>query len=347
MPLAMHALDAFDKATANEEIAAYACIERMYDAPMTPDRPRRRPLLLAGLRGFEAAARHLSFTLAASELSLTQSSISRQIAALEAQLGRPLFERRTRALELTVIGERLYASVRQALLAIDRTVDEIRGDGGSPRVTVTTFASFASLWLVPRLAEFQREHPGIDIRIDASDRMSDLETDEVDVAVRWLRPGAPVPTDALLLQTEETTPAVAPRLLASLRVKLREPRDLGKLPILAMDETLPSAPYSSWGRWCEFAGVAPFDGAARLYFTYVDQSVQAAVRGQGVALVRTPFLDDLIASGDLVTPFPQLRMATGYRYFLIVNRKRAGVAHVAAFRNWVVAEFARGPHRLT
>jgi DNA-binding transcriptional LysR family regulator len=119
------------------------------------------------------------------------------------------------------------------------------------------------------------------------------------------------------------------------------------LPILAMDESVPSAPYSSWARWCEHAKIPPFDGAARLYFTYVDQSVQAAVRGQGVALVRTPFVDDLVASGDLVTPFPHLRMPTGYRYFLIVNHKRIAVSHVVAFRDWIVAEFQRGPHRLT
>lgn len=313
-----------------------------------PPRPRRRrPIALAALRGFDAAARHLSFTLAATELNLTQSSISRQIAALERQVGRALFERRTRALELTAAGERLYAAVRQALLAVDRTVDEIRGEGGTPRVTITTYASFASLWLVPRLPDFQRAHPGIDIRIDASDRMVDLETDDVDLAIRWLRPGAPVPTDATLLQTEESTPALSPRLLAAQNMMLREPGDLAMLPILAMDESVPSAPYSSWARWCEHAKVPPFDGAARLYFTYVDQSVQAAVRGQGVALVRTPFVDDLVASGDLVTPFPHLRMPTGYRYFLIVNRKRIAVSHVVAFRDWIVAEFQRGPHRLT
>jgi DNA-binding transcriptional LysR family regulator len=114
-----------------------------------------------------------------------------------------------------------------------------------------------------------------------------------------------------------------------------------------MDETVPSAPYSGWARWCEFAAIAPFDGAARLYFTYVDQSVQAAVRGQGVALVRTPFLDDLVASGDLVIPFPKLRMRTGYRYFMIVNRQRGAVSHVKDFRDWIAAEFLRGPHRLT
>mgnify|MGYP001030752140 FL=1 len=114
-----------------------------------------------------------------------------------------------------------------------------------------------------------------------------------------------------------------------------------------MSTRSPITSISSWARWCEFAGIPAFDGAARLYFTYVDQSVQAAVRGQGVALVRTPFVDDLVASGDLVTPFPQLRMPTGYRYFLIDNRKRAAVVHVAAFRNWVIAEFERGPHRIT
>jgi DNA-binding transcriptional LysR family regulator len=314
-------------------------------APAQPR--RRRPIGLAALRGFDAAARHLSFTQAAAELSLTQSSISRQIAALERQLGRPLFERKTRALELTAAGERLFAAVRQALLTVDRTVDEIRGDGGTPRVTVTTYASFASLWLVPRLPDFQQQHPGIDIRIDASDRMVDLESDDVDLGIRWLRPGAPVPTDALLLQTEESTPALSPRLLAASTTPLREPAQLAAFPMLAMDETVPSAPYGSWARWCEFAGIPVFEGAARLYFTYVDQSVQAAVRGQGVALVRTPFVDDLVASGDLITPFPHLRMPTGYRYFLIDNRKRVAVAHVAAFRNWVIAEFQRGPHRLT
>jgi DNA-binding transcriptional LysR family regulator len=320
----------------------------MYNAAMVnPKSRRRRAVALAPLRGFDAAARHLSFTLAAAELNLTQSSVSRQIATLERQIGRPLFERRTRALDLTAAGERLFAAVRQALLTIDRTVDEIRGDAGTPRVTVTTYASFASLWLVPRLPEFQQQHPGIDIRIDASDRMSDLESDDIDIAIRWLRPGAPVPTDALLLQVEEATPALSPRLLAARGAPLRDPSELATLPMLAMDETVPSAPYSSWARWCEFAGLPNFDGAARLYFTYVDQSVQAAVRGQGVALVRTPFVDDLLASGDLLAPFPQLRMPTGYRYFLIVNRKRAAVPHVAAFRAWVIAEFQRGPHRIT
>ena len=321
--------------------------QRSAARPAAKPRTRHRPIGLAALRGFESSARLLSFTLAAGELNLTQSSISRQVSALERQIGKRLFTRRTRALELTDAGLRLYATVKAALGNVDRTVSEIRGVGGPPRVTVTTYASFASLWLVPRLPEFQRAHPGIDIRIDASDRMVDINAEGLDIAIRWVPPGLSIPPDAHLVSEEETNAALSPRLIASSGIELKAPADLGRLPILAMDESVPSTPYSSWAKWCEYVGIAPFEGAARLYFTYVDQSVQAAVRGQGVALVRTPFLDDLVAGNDLVTPFPNLRMPTGYRFFVLVNRDRARLPHVAAFRDWLVSEFARGPHRLT
>lgn len=309
--------------------------------------PRRkaRPIGLAALRGFEAAARRLSFTLAAGELSLTQSSISRQIASLERQLGKALFVRRTRALELTPAGDRLHRAVRQALAGIDRTVDEIRG-AGPPRVSVATYASFASLWLVPRLAAFQREHPEIEIRIDAADRMVDLEAEEVDLALRSLRGAGALP-DAVELLDEEATAALSPRLLESAGLRLAEPADLAALPLLELDDSLPSAPWGDWKSWFEFAGAQDVRPAGRLYFTYVDQSVQAAVRGQGVALVRTPFLDDLLASGELIAPFPRLRMRTGYRFHLVSNPRRAHLPQVATFRDWLLGEFRRGLQRST
>jgi DNA-binding transcriptional LysR family regulator len=315
--------------------------------PVTARARRRRPIQLQALRGFESAARHLSFTLAAAELRLTQSSISRQVAALEDDVGLPLFTRHTRALRLTPAGERLFGAVQQALAAVDRAVDEVRGGSATRRVTVATYASFASLWLVPRLAEFQRLHPGIEIRIDAADRLVDVEAEGIDLALRWLRPGVAVPAGALLLGEEEVNAACSPRLLQDAGFALKSPADIDRLPVLAMDDSVPSAPYSSWDRWCELIGIAPIEGAARLVFTYVDQSVQAAVRGQGVALVRTPFLDDLVASNDLVTPFPQLRQKTGYRYFLIVNPQRRDLPHVAAFCNWVIEKFRQGPRRAT
>jgi DNA-binding transcriptional LysR family regulator len=309
-------------------------------------RKRRRPIALGGLRGFEASARRLSFTLAASELNLTQSSVSRQIASLEREVGKPLFVRRTRALELTPAGDRLFQAVRKGLAEIDRAVDAIRGVGGVLRVTVATYASFASLWLVPRLPEFQRTHPGIDIRIDAADRMVDLEAEDVDLAIRWYRPTT-MPENAELLHEEEINAAVSPRLLERAGNAIRAPEDLGALPLLEFDESQPSAPYSDWATWCRHAGIEPFETPGRLYSTYIDQLVQACVRGQGAAIVRTPFLDDLVASGDLVTPFPRLRMRTGYRYFLIDNPQRAQLPHVAAFRTWLVEAFQRGPQRWT
>ena len=162
----------------------------MYGAAMAPSSSsKRRPIGLAALRGFEAAARRLSFTDAAAELNLTQSSISRQIATLERQVGKALFVRKTRALLLTPAGAQLQQAVQQALAGIDRSVDALRGAGSAQRVTLSTYASFASLWLVPRLALFQRLHPGIEIRLDASDRVVDLQAEDVDLAIRWVPTG--------------------------------------------------------------------------------------------------------------------------------------------------------------
>jgi DNA-binding transcriptional LysR family regulator len=272
--------------------------------------------------------------------------VSRQVAALERQVGKPLFLRRTRALELTPAGERLHAAVRAALADIDDTVAQLRGAGALPRVSVTTYASFASLWLGPRLTAFQRANPGIDIRIDASDHLVDLEKDGVDLAIRWTRVNR-MPAHAEILLDEEINAALSPRLLESLPRGLRSPEALGRLPLIEPDDSMPSARYSNFDAWCDAAGIAPFDPPGRLYFTYIDQAVQAAVRGQGAAIVRTPFLDELVATGDLVVPFPQLRMRTGFRYYLLTNPQRADLPQVAAFREWLIAEFRRGPLRQT
>ncbi len=304
-------------------------------------RRRRRPIGLAALRGFEAAARRLSFTEAAAELNLTQSSISRQIAGLESQVGRPLFVRRTRALALTAAGAQLQRAARQALAAIDQSVEEIRGAGNARRMTLTTYASFASLWLVPRLAVFQRRYPDIEIRIDASDRVVDLQAEDVDVAIRWLSAGG-LPPSATLLIDDVVAPAISPRLLESATV--RRPADLASWPLLDLDDSVVGTERLNWAAWFEFAGAGAVEPAAgRLVFSFVDQAVQAAIRGQGVALVRSPFLQDCVASGDLVMPFPRLRMPAGYRHVLVVNPPSAGRPHVAAFCSWLREQFQRVP----
>jgi LysR family transcriptional regulator, glycine cleavage system transcriptional activator len=302
---------------------------------------RRRPIGLAPLRGFEAAARHLSFTVAAQELNLTQSSISRQIATLEQQVGRPLFVRRTRALLLTAAGQQLQHAVRQALTAIDQGVDDIRGVGSLRRVTLSTYASFASLWLAPRLAAFQRQHPDIEIRLDASDRVVDLQAEDVDVAIRWVPPGRSI-ADATLLVDDVIAPAVGPRLLQA--APPHKPADLARWPLLDLDSSVAGAQRLNWSTWFDFAGAGSVEPkAGRMLFSFVDQAVQAAVRGQGVALVRSPFLQDCVASGDLVMPFPGLRMPTGYRHVLVVNPAGARRPHVEAFLAWLTGQFQQAP----
>jgi LysR family glycine cleavage system transcriptional activator len=313
----------------------------MYGVGMSTAPRPRRPIGLAPLRGFEAAARRLSFTEAAAELNLTQSSISRQIATLERQVGTPLFVRKTRALLLTAAGLQLQHAVQQGLAGIDRSVDGIRGVDGGQRVTLSTYASFASLWLAPRLALFQRRHPQIEIRLDASDRVVDLGAENVDMAVRWV-PNPRVPPGATLLVDDVMAPAVSPRLLQHLRP--RRPADLVQWPLLDLDDTVPGAQRLNWATWFEFAGAGPVQPqAGRLVFSFVDQAVQAAIRGQGVALVRSPFLQDCLASGDLEMPFPNLHMPAGYRHVLVVNPQARRRAAVEAFAAWLDEQFRQAP----
>lgn len=327
----------------------------MYGAGMAtrpgPAKPargrRRRPIQLTALRGFEASARRLSFTLAADELALTQSSISRQVASLESQVGEALFVRKTRALTLTADGRSLYAAVTQAVAGIDRCVDEIRGLDQPPRISLTTYASFASLWLGPRLAVFQRQHPQIEIRIDASDRVVDLAAEGIDLAVRRCLPARITDAEqATLLCEEFVTPALSPQLLEQSGVPLRKPADLQRLPLIDMDDRWHAWRTGGWARWFDAVGApAQPATAGKLIFGFIDQAVQAAVRGQGVVMGLTPMLADAVSAGQLVTPFPQLTMATGYRYYLVVRPERAAASEVAAFTHWINDEFARGPEQ--
>src|SRR6185369_16913237 len=149
---------------------------------------RQRPLQLDHLRTFDAVARRLSFSAAANELHLTQSAISRQIKALEEDLGAPLFSRGTRRVELSAAGLTLRHTLTPLLDQLDRVVRDIRSRGGRPRVSVSTFASFASLWLMPRLAAFQKANPDFDIRLSASDRLTPLDEPEVDAVLRYCPP---------------------------------------------------------------------------------------------------------------------------------------------------------------
>ncbi len=302
-----------------------------------------RPVLpqLDLLVGFESAARHLSFTRAAAELHLTQSAISRQVQALEEQLGVPLFERRHRALLLTEAGQLLLRSTAEALRGLEQTTRRIRGLGSSRTLTVTTVVSFASLWLVPRLPRFRAKHPLADVRIAADNRLVDMSRERMDVAIRYCAPDRAPPL-ARKLFGEEVVPMCSPALLRDRARPLRKPEDLRHHTLLH-DDYVDTTPWLEWSTWLESHGLEQLTAAGDLRFSLYDQMIQAALDGQGVALGRLPLLAHLIESRRLVMPFAAGKRAAALpqatrAFFVIPESAAAQRPEVQAFVDWVVAE---------
>jgi len=300
-------------------------------------RPPRLPSLDL-LKGFEAAARLLSFTKAGSELYLSQSAVSRQIQDLEEQLGVELFERKHRSLALTEAGQALYAASAQVLATMRSVTDRLRATRTRSRKTlaVTTTQSFASLWLIPRLSGFTRLHPELDVRISAETRVLDLERDGLDLAIRH-GPATMVGPHALRLFGERVFPVCSPKLMNNPGKPLREPADLRHHVLLKYDDPDGRHPWMHWRTWLEVERLTDLRPAGSLVFSGYDQIIPAAVAGYGVALGRSPLVRKLVASGELVVPFK--RSADPERgYFAIVSKASASRPEVADFVAWLKSE---------
>ena len=300
---------------------------------------RSRPISAGQLRAFEAVARHLNFRAASEELALTQSAVSRQIQTLENDVGVSLFHRHTRAVELTSAGSLLLRAVAPSLDRIDGAVRQIRQSAGRKSVALTTFASFASMWLIPRLEVFQREHPDIDIRIDASDVAVDLDISDLDLALRYA-PANHMPSHAIRLFGEQITAVISPWLLKS-GPALKKPDDLAHFTLIeAGDAHHTHLQWLTWRRWLEEYAQPRLEAKRWLYFNYAYQMVQAALTGQGVVLARLPLIAESLASGDLVEPLPHTRMDSPMAYWLVVGNRSAARPEVLAFCEWLKAQAA-------
>lgn len=285
------------------------------------------------LLAFEAAARHLSFTKAAEELSLTQSAVSRQIQALETSLGARLFERRTRSLLLTEAGQRFHQVAHDVLTQLDDAAQKLRGATAARTVTVTTTPGFASLWLIPRLNGYLQANPGVDVRMSASYEMTNLEREGIDLAIRY------APDEEMAGQTalfeEAIVPVCSPALAADPARPLREPKDLAAHVLLHSDDAKSS--WMEWNLWLHAHGLHDLKPAGTLQFNQYDQLVQAAMNGQGVALGRLPLLRDLLRDKRLVTPFRK-SVVSSRGYFVVRSARAAGNRDVKAFEAWLRAE---------
>lgn len=289
------------------------------------------------LAAFEAAARHLSFTRAAAERFITQSAMSRQMRALEDELGVPLFTRGHRALTLTADGQRLLAACTTALGGLRGAVREIRAPQQREVLSLTTTPGFAALWLIPRLTAFTRAHAGIDVRLDATLDNRNLAADGFDLAIRYGKVGAL--RGAVKLFDEALQPVCSPRLVSELALPLRAPADLAHHTLLhlAMEADASGMP-TEWEPWLSAWGLADLRPAARLSFSSYAEAIAAAVAGQGVALGRRPLVDALLASGQLVTPFDDARFASARAYQLIVEPAARLRPAVQALEQWLLAE---------
>lgn len=299
---------------------------------------RDLPLSLDLLRGFEAAARLLSFTAAAGELFVTQSAVSRQVQQLEEQLGVKLFERRTRALALTDAGQQYFREVSSALGRLREATAAVRANP-TPVVRVTTTGTFASLWLVPRLAAFQEKHPDVSVHVVADSRVRDLERQSLDAAIRYC-PEALAGAGAERLFGERVAPVASPAFLRKNPVRSLD--DLMRLPLLELDDPSGIGVWLSWKVWCE-AMKRPIPRRNGLSFSHYDQVVQAAIAGQGVALGRFPLVDEFLADRRLSFALTGREFATPLEraYWLIVAPSASRRPEVKSFATWVRAEAQR------
>jgi LysR family glycine cleavage system transcriptional activator len=299
----------------------------------------RRLPSLDFLVGFEAAGRLLSFTRAAQENFVTQSALSRQVASLESALGVPLFVRRHRAVALTPAGVAFHRDVSAALGALAAAADSARGVTHAPGLTVSTTVSFASLWVIPRLATFRARHPDVEVYVSADDRLIDLGRGEVDVAVRYLA-DARAPEGAVRLFGERMMPVVSPRLVRRGGTPLAAPSDLARHVLLHLDDPDGRTPWLEWSVWLAANGQPGLKAAGSLRFKLYDQLIQAAVGGQGVALGRVPLIAEHLRDGRLVAPFPK-RYDSARGYYAVVAPRAAERADVADFVAWLADEAAR------
>jgi LysR family glycine cleavage system transcriptional activator len=294
---------------------------------------RRGRLPLTALRSFEAAGRHQSFSRAAEELFVSQAAVSRQIRELEVWLGRPLFERHHRRVELTDAGRQLLAQLTASFDAIDGQLQALQQTPGRRTLVVSVEPSFAALWLVPRLPLFRRDHPEIDIAIEADGRIADFRGHGPDLAIRYSNSATTWPrARSEWLADCIVAPVLSPALGGS-RSAIAAPADLARYPLLHEERR------SVWARWFDAAGVPNASPAGGSVFQDGALVVQAALGGHGVALVDLLLAREEIAAGRLIKPFDiALRLGA---YWLVVPDGRSAGGPAGAFEAWIKACISR------
>lgn len=292
---------------------------------------------LTALRAFDAAARHMSFAQAASELNVTPAALSFQIKSLEEHLGAPLFRRLNRAVELTEAGAALsqgaaegFQTLATAWRAAQRTQD-------TQTLTVTAGPAFTAKWLAPRLYEFAQAHPEIELRFAASLQRMDLLRDNVDVAIRFSSRATPE-LYTLPLAAEWITPVMTPALADQFPTV----ESLHDAPIIFDDSINFLSPTPDWTAWFNVMN-APYTPTHGPRFSQSDHALDAALAGVGIVLGRRALVVKDLDEGRLVAPF-RTALATGARFSFLCPKGAESRPQIKAFRDWILVEIEKTAH---
>jgi DNA-binding transcriptional LysR family regulator len=293
---------------------------------------RRRLPPLNALRAFEAAARHGGFVGAAEELAVTPAAVSHQVKALEEVLEVPLFVRLHRAVELTSAGQALLPGLSEAFDRLATTVDDVMRQVKDDRpLTISAPPSFAAKWLMPRLERFLALFPDSPVRIEAEPRVVDLRREEADMAIRLTQ--RPVDLESVPLFRERLFPVCAPVL----RMALGAPANLTRQTLIYDDLFEKVYPGQGWQSWLDVAGVPSLKPAKTMSYSHTSLSLDAAVRGMGVALGRGSLVEAELRAGSLVRPF-QTTAEGPVPYCLTWVPERPLRPEAESFRAWLIEE---------
>ncbi|MNR83183.1 Glycine cleavage system transcriptional activator [compost metagenome] len=281
---------------------------------------------------FEAAARHLSFTKAADELTVTQGAISRQIRQLEEYLGKELFIRSNRNISLTPTGLQYYQTIYSSLLNVAQATAEIKKWQGEHQITVATTNAMAALWLLPKVASFQQNNEGVDLRILTTENILDLHKMDFDLALFYCRT-PPERMNVTTLFPEEVFPVCSPSYLAQFNTHSTPEEIFGKT-LLYLDDS--QKDWITWAEWFEAVNYPVVKPKNRVNINNYPMLLQAAINGQGVALAWGSLIDDYLQAGTLIRPVETV-LRTQANFCMLEPSDRGMIpSSVKHFRNWLL-----------
>jgi LysR family glycine cleavage system transcriptional activator len=290
---------------------------------------------LSELRAFEAAARHLSFKLAAAELGVTPTAISHQVKLLERYCGQPLFRRRPRPVALTWAGDQLFPAIRDGLEKFGEGLSAVRAGAASGRLRITATNAFAARWLVPRWPRWREAHPRLKLDIVGTDAILDLKAGETDVAIRYaLKPPRDGPCIELMRDTFHVVGS--PELIGDTRTPM-QPAALARFPLIEAEWPPGDAHAPNWKRWRDAAlrrhrSVPDLSSLVSVTFREELHAIEAAVAGQGLAICSDVLIRPELANGTLATV--SSITLSGYGFYIVNRSGHPKETSIRAFVAW-------------